>query len=108
MIKDTANLGVPQFLNGTIPEQDSVTLGWYDSGRRSHRSDGRHAMSDFLPSGMLTNQTKNEEFNMATSPSTKTPGANLGTPANAKKGLNNLNKHMKTGSKAPNPGNSLK
>lgn len=108
MEKSTSGLGVPQFLKGVTPDLEAVSLGWYESGRKSNRADGRPSGSDFLPAGLLTNQSKEEDFIMM-NVSVKTPGATLGGKAtDPRRGLNNLNRAGNTGSKAPNPGNSLK
>jgi len=109
-LRETRNLGVPAFYKGVHPELDYPVSGFYvDDQRMPNRADGRPSESDFLPKGLLTQDYQQEVIIMATTPSTKTPGADLGTAPNAKQGLKkNLDPAGKTGLKPLNPGNSLK
>jgi hypothetical protein len=102
--KEIPNLGIPGFLTGVTPAEEEVTEGWYSDGRIPHRADGRPSKADFLPAGMLDNQTVKEEFIMA---SVKTPGATLSTQKRKKTGLNNLNKAKQTGFTPPKSGGNL-
>ena len=108
-LRETRNLGVPRFYKGVHPSLDHPESGFYDDDRHlPNRTDGRPSNSDFLPKGLLTQNYQQEVIIMAT-PSTKTPGADLGTAPNAKKGLKkNLDPAGKTGLKPINPGNNLK
>jgi len=108
-VKETPNLGVPQFLKGVTPQEESHVSGFYLSDRIPHRSDGKPSNADFLPAGLLTQSYPHEETKMATTPSTKTPGSDLGTPPNAKSPMGkNLDPANQTGSTPPKPGNGLK
>lgn len=108
MLKETTNLGAGDFLTEVTPSLDDIQNGWYNSGRRAHSESGRPSMLDFLPRNMVGKQHDNEALEMATIPSVKPVGANLGTPPNAKTGPNNLNKANQTGATAPKSGGSLK
>ena len=108
MDKETRNLGVPQFLKGVTPERDPVTLGWYETGRDPHRADGRPSNVDFLPRGLITNQTNHEEvILMATTPATRTPGATLGNDSKPKNGPS-TNLNTQTGVTPPKGNDSLR
>jgi len=107
--KEVLNLGVPQFLKGVTPREEERESGFYLSDRKPHRDDGRPSNADFLPKGLLSKSYQHEETIMATTPSTKTPGSDLGTPANSKSPMGkNLDPANQTGSTGPKPGNGLK